>query len=654
MGALSSEGQEVRKPNSTTSQKRDAPPTRLIPVLASARPDLGYCLLFKARWLRRLATRASSFLDFSSMRWSHCFIPTLKETPSDAEIVSHQLLLRAGLIRKLSGGLYTFLPLGLRSLRKVEQIVREEMNRAGALEVLMPALQPPDIWQASGRYETARDVLFKLKDSAGREWVLSPTAEEVITTLAAAEINSYRQLPRNFYQVSVKFRDEIRPRFGLMRAKEFYMKDAYSFDATDEEAMVSYQKMYEAYCRVFARCGLQAFPVEADTGVIGGSHSHEFMVPAETGENDVVYCEAGGYAANIEKATSRGPLVPSPSTSSGAIPEKFSTPGVLTIEALTAAPYSVPAPAQIKTLVYLADGKPVLILLRGDDQLNEAKFMARIGASQIRPATADECLATLGARPGSLGAVHNVPSDVQILADEQLRNARGMTTGANEDGFHLRHVDVDRDIRVHHWADVRTVRAGEADVATGHPLKIRRAIEVGHVFKLGTKYSEKLNATFLAEDGQRHPCVMGCYGIGVTRTLQAVIEQSHDKDGIIWPISVAPFEVCLTPLNVAAGAPTRVLAEDLYSQLMDAGVEVILDDRDERPGVKFKDSELAGFPLRVNLGEKSLAKGEVELKPRGGTVQMVKADEAAARVIAWVQAERERLRAGATATAPAG
>lgn len=587
------------------------------------------------------------------MRWSHCFIPTLKENPSDAEIVSHQLLLRAGLIRKLSGGLYTFLPLGLRSLRKVEQIVREEMDRAGALEVLMPALQPPDIWQASGRYETAREVLFKLKDNAGREWVLSPTAEEVITTLAAAEINSYRQLPRNFYQVSVKFRDEIRPRFGLMRAKEFYMKDAYSFDATDEGAMVSYRKMYEAYCRIFARCGLLAFPVEADTGVIGGSHSHEFMVPADSGENDVVYCDEGSYAANIEKATSRGPLAATPSTSTGTTPEKFATPGVRTIEALAAAPYFVPALAQIKTLVYLADGQPVLILLRGDDQLNEAKFMARTGASQIRPATPDECQSALGAHPGSLGAVHNVPAEVQILADEQLRQARGMTTGANEDGFHFRHVDVDRDIRVSHWADVRTVRAGEADLATGHPLKLRRAIEVGHVFKLGTKYSEKLNASFLAEDGQRHPCVMGCYGIGITRTLQAIIEQSHDRDGIIWPLSVAPFEVCLTPLNVATGAPTRIVAEDLYAQLTAAGVEVILDDRDERPGVKFKDSELAGFPLRVNLGEKSLAKGEVELKPRGGSVQMVKSGEAAAQVIAWVQAERDRLRSAATSLTPA-
>lgn len=577
------------------------------------------------------------------MRWTQTFLPTLKEVPSDAEIVSHQLLLRAGLVRKLTGGLYTFLPMGLRALKKVEAIIRQEMDRAGGIEVLMPALQPPDIWQQSGRYESARDVLFKVKDSAQREWVLGPTHEEVITTLAAAEINSYRQLPKCFYQVQLKFRDEIRPRFGLMRAKEFIMKDAYSFDATDEGAMVSYKKMYDAYTRIFARCGLKAFPVEADTGVIGGNYSHEFMVPAETGENDVVYCEVSGYAANIEKATSRGPSTPTPDVSTGVAPEKFATPGVVTIEALTAAPYHVPAASQVKTLVYVADSKTILVLLRGDDQLNEAKLLARTGATQVRPATPDECVSTLGARPGSLGAVQNVPSTVSVYADEQLRNARGMTTGANDDGFHLRHVDVDRDIRVSQWADFRTVAAGELAVVSGQPLKIRRAIEVGHVFKLGTKYSEKLNSTFLAENGLRHPTVMGCYGIGVTRTLQAVIEQGNDKDGIIWPISVAPFEVCLTPLNVSPGAPTLVLAERLYSELTAAGIEVILDDRDDRPGVKFKDSELVGFPLRLGIGEKSLAKGQVELKPRGGALVTVPVEEAVARVIEWVKTERASL-----------
>ncbi len=579
------------------------------------------------------------------MLWSQTFIPTLKETPADAEIVSHQLLLRAGLVRKLTGGLYTFLPLGLKVLRKIEQIIREEMNRAGGIEVLMPALQPIDIWQQSGRYETASGVLFKVRDSARKEWVLGPTHEEVITSLAANELNSYRQLPKNFYQIQTKFRDEIRPRFGLMRAKEFLMKDAYSFDATDAGAMVSYHKMYDAYTRIFARCGLQAFPVEADTGVIGGNYSHEFMVPAETGENDVVYCESGKYAANIEKAVSRGPAEATPSESTGTAPEKFATPGVVTIDALSASPYGVSARHQVKTLVFVADSKPILVLIRGDDSLNEAKLMAKTGAVQVRQATADEIVELLGARPGSLGAVNatlKTPA-VPVYADEALRGARGMTTGANEDGFHLRHVEVDRDLKVTAWYDLRTVKVGELCVETAQPLKIRRAIEVGHVFKLGTKYSEKLNATFLAEDGSRHPAVMGCYGIGVTRTLQAVIEQCNDKDGIRWPVSVAPFTVCITPLTVAPESQPMTLARELAATLEAAGIEAILDDRDERPGVKFKDSELVGFPLRVNLGEKSLAKGEIELKPRGGTMRMVPIADAAAEVIAWVRAESARL-----------
>ena len=328
------------------------------------------------------------------MKWTNAFIPTLREAPADAEILSHKLLLRAGLIRKLAGGVYTFLPLGLRALRKVEQIIREEMDRAGALELLMPALQPPEIWQQSGRYETASNVLFKVRDSGNREWILSPTAEEVITTIAANEINSYRQLPKNFYQVSVKFRDEIRPRFGLMRAKEFIMKDAYSFDVTDEAAQACYQKMYEAYARIFARCGLKAFPVEADTGVIGGSHSHEFMVPAETGENEVVYCEACGYAANIEKAASGIPKTAARDV--GPAIEKFATPGVVTIEALSKEPYKVPANRQIKTLVYIADSKPVIILIRGDDQLNETKFMARTGAVAAGPPRLKNAWPSLG------------------------------------------------------------------------------------------------------------------------------------------------------------------------------------------------------------------------------------------------------------------
>jgi prolyl-tRNA synthetase len=566
------------------------------------------------------------------MRWTQTLVPTLREAPADAEILSHKLLLRAGLIRKLAGGVYTFLPLGLRALRKVEQIVREEMDRAGAVEVLMPALQPPEIWQQTGRYETASNVLFKLKDSGGREWVLSPTAEEVITTLAANEINSYRQLPKNFYQISVKFRDEIRPRFGLMRAKEFIMKDAYSFDTTDEGAMASYKKMYDAYGRIFARCGLKAFPVEADTGVIGGNYSHEFMIPADTGENEVAFCEACGYAANIEKATSGIPKTAA-REAGGAI-EKFATPGVVTIEALSKEPYKVPANRQIKTLVYIADSQPVLVLIRGDDQLNETKFLARTGAVAVRPATPEECFATLGAKPGSLGAVVNIPAGVRVLADERIRGANEMTTGANEDGFHFRNVSIERDIKVTDWFDLRTVTAGEPCVKCNKALKIRRAIEVGHVFKLGTKYSEKLGSYYLDEAGARNPCVMGCYGIGVTRTLQAIIEQGNDKDGVIWPLAVAPYQVCITPLAVAPDSAGMKLAEKLYAELTASGVDVILDDRDDRPGVKFKDADLVGFPIRIAIGEKSLAKGEVEIKPRGGALVSVKAEEAVARVVA--------------------
>jgi prolyl-tRNA synthetase len=376
--------------------------------------------------------------------------------------------------------------------------------------------------------------------------------------------------------------------------------------------------------------------VEADTGVIGGNYSHEFMVPAETGENEVVFCEACGYAANIEKATSGLPKTAA--RDAGGAAEKFATPGVVTIEALSKAPYNVPANRQIKTLVYVADSHTVIVLIRGDDQLNETKFMAKTGAVQVRPATPEECFATLGAHPGSLGAVVNVPEKVKIYADERLQGANDMTTGANEDGFHFSHVSIERDIKVGAWFDLRTVTAGEPCGKCGKALKIRRAIEVGHVFKLGTKYSEKLGASYLDEAGARNPCVMGCYGIGVTRTLQAVIEQGNDKDGVIWPLSVAPYQVCITPLTVAPESEPMKLAERFYAELKAQGVDVILDDRDERPGVKFKDADLVGFPLRLSLGEKSLAKGEVEIKPRSGPVQFVKIEDAVAGVVALVNA----------------
>jgi prolyl-tRNA synthetase len=573
------------------------------------------------------------------MRWSQAFVPTLKETPAEAEIASHKLLLRAGLIRKLAGGLYSFLPMGLRSLQKISRIIREEMDRAGALEILMPALQPPEIWKESGRYETASDVLFKAKDRANREWVLGPTHEEVVTTLAASEVSSYRQLPKNFYQIQTKFRDEIRPRFGLMRAREFIMKDAYSFDVSDESSQASYQGMFDAYVRIFERCGLKALPVEADTGVIGGKYSHEFMVPAEVGENDVVYVETGEYAANVEKATSalKSPLaeMPNPDLSQLPAPEKFETPGVKTIEALTKDPYNVPAHRQIKTLVYMVNEKPVILLLLGSDQLNESKMAGFLGTMQLRPAEAEEIHRVLGAHPGSLGAVG--VKDIPVYADSFLEGGYDLTTGANENGFHLRNVCVERDINVKSFVDLRTVQEGEPCPVTGKPLKIQTAIEVGHVFKLGTKYSEAMNAMFLDESGKSNPCVMGCYGIGVTRTLQAVIEQCHDEQGIAWPVSVAPYVVCITPLGNKPDSPVMKTAESIYQQLTEAGVDVILDDRDERPGVKFKDSELIGFPIRIGIGDRSLAEGEVEIKPRKGEMFKVKAEEAVSSVLDWIK-----------------
>ena len=445
---------------------------------------------------------------------------------------------------------------------------------------------------------------------------LAPTHEEVITTLASTELQSYRQVPINFYQIQTKFRDEIRPRFGLMRAREFIMKDAYSFDVSDEAATVSYQKMYDAYVQVFKRCGVTAFPVEADTGVMGGKHSHEFMVPAPTGESEVAYTEDGSYAANLEKANSQGAITATPSECTGEL-EKFATPKVKTIEDLAQAPYNVAAEVQIKTLVFIAEDKPVIALVRGDDQINEAKLCGALGTAIFRAAEAEEIHAALGAYPGSLGAVG--VKDVPVFADEQLRNAAGMTTGANEDGFHIRNVKVARDLPDIKWANLRTVREGELSESC-HPLKIQRAIEVGHVFKLGTKYAEALDANFLAEDGKQHPFVMGCYGLGVTRTLQAIIECGNDEHGVIWPQAVAPWQVCLTVLDIAPEGEVMKTAQSIYDELTAAGVEVLMDDRDVRPGVKFKDSELIGIPVRVSVGERSLKEGNVEftLRAEGG------------------------------------
>ena len=584
--------------------------------------------------------------------WSQFFIPTLKESPSDAEIASHKLLVRAGLVRKLGGGLYTYMPLGLRVIQKITQICREEMDAAGGIELWMPHVHPAELWQQGPRWAAAREIMFRA-DSAGDgkragrdpEFVLGPTHEEVITPLVKAEITSYRDLPKNFYQIATKFRNEIRPRYGLMRAREFIMMDAYSFDTTDDNAVKSYHAMKAAYERFFKRLGAHAIAVEADTGVMGGSFSHEFMVPAEIGDDDVIYNEASGYAANREKATSA--LVPADlqdATPDGAT-EEFATPGVVTIAALAAAPYAVAADKQFKTLVFMGDGKPFLVVLRGGDELEEAKLGA-LGFTLTRAATPEEIEPVMGAKPGSLGAVKgtikNPDALAGIFADHAIRLIGNGTTGANKDGFHLRHVNIARDLAVTKFGDFRRVRPGEPDPKSGQPLQVRRGIEVGHIFKLGTKYSEKFGASFTDDQKQSHLMVMGCYGIGISRTMQAVIEQSNDADGIVWPWNCAPFQVLVCVLDPQL-PEAMDLAKKLAAAAERAGADVLIDDRAERPGVKFKDADLIGIPLRLTIGGKGLKEGIIELKWRTQKdVAKVPLAEAEARVAASVTEARAK------------
>ncbi|MGH7997644.1 MAG: proline--tRNA ligase [Opitutaceae bacterium] len=595
--------------------------------------------------------------------WSRYFIPTLKESPADAEIPSHRLLVRAGLVRKTGGGIYTFLPLGYRVLRKLEQICREEMERAGAIEVHMPHIHPAEFWQRGPRWAAAREIMFRADHAgAGRrppaepEFVFGPTHEEIVTPLVQAEITSYRDLPKNFFQIGTKFRNEIRPRYGLMRAREFVMKDAYSFDADEAGAIRSYGAMKAAYEAFFARAGLKAVSVEADTGVMGGSYSHEFMVPAEIGDNDIVYGAKSGYAANREKAASG--LVPADlrdAPPEGPL-EEFPTPGVATIAALEATPYGVPADRQFKTLVYVGDGRIFVVVLRGCDELEEAKLGA-LGFTVFRPATPEEIEPVLGARPGSLGAVRGTIKDraalAGVFADHAIRLIGNGVTGANRDGFHMRRVNLARDLDLTRFADLRRVRAGEPDPRSGEPLQIQRGIEVGHIFILGTKYSEKFGASYTDDRRQSHLMVMGCYGIGISRTLQACIEQSHDADGIIWPWAIAPFHVLVCLLDPGL-QEARELAERLAGAAESAGsevrVEALIDDREERPGVKFKDADLIGIPLRVTIGGRGLKEGIVELKRRGQPAsERVPLAEAEARIREAVRGEETALRSGAPA-----
>ncbi|HYR77481.1 MAG TPA: proline--tRNA ligase [Pyrinomonadaceae bacterium] len=570
------------------------------------------------------------------MRWSQFFIPTLREDPADAEVISHKLLLRAGTVRQLSAGIYSYLPLGQRIVLKVMQILREEMNRIGGQEFYLPALHPAEIWKESGRWDVMGDNMFRLKDRKGADMCLGMTHEEVFTSIARNEIRSYKQLPQVWYQIQTKFRDEARPKSGLMRLRTFIMKDAYSFDADREGLDRSFADQREAYQRIFTRCGIQFSIVEASSGSMGGSESREFVAKTDAGEDLIASCSNCGYAANLEKATSRLPTIEDEAGPDA--PEEFPTPGVRTIEDLTRTPYLVPAVGQIKSLVYIAtvngESRRVLALLRGDHQLHEVKFTDALGATGLRPAHAEEIRDLLGASAGSLGGVgvKKAAPDLLIIADLGLKDRRNMTTGANKDDHHIRGVSIERDIQVDQWADLRTVTSGEScprcDTGT---LEVYKAMEIGHIFKLGTKYSESMGATVLTQDGKQAPIVMGSYGIGVERIITAAVEQNHDADGIIWPRTLAPFDAIITITNIK-DAKLREAGEKLYQDLQHAGLEVLLDDRDERAGVKFKDADLIGVPYRVTIGRK-IADSLVELFDRQTKqTEDVKLDEIVSRV----------------------
>jgi prolyl-tRNA synthetase len=546
------------------------------------------------------------------VRWSRLFVPTLRDDPAEADAASHRLLLRAGFARQLMAGHYSLLPLGVRVRAKVIGIVRAEMTRIGAQELLLPALHPADIWRRSGRWDLMGSEMFRLRDRKNADLALGMTHEEIFATIAA-ELSSYKQVPQIWYQFQTKFRDEPRPTAGLLRTREFTMKDSYSFDLDATGLDRSFELHREAYQRVFARLGIPATAVDASSGSMGGSASTEFMVASPVGEDVVVHCTGCDYAANVEKATST--VDPVESAVDGAL-ERFDTPGARTIDHL-AERFGAPGDRQIKTLVYVLDGELTLVLLRGDHSLSEQKLADATGAVSLRPAQPGEIREALGASPGSLGAVG--VSGRPVWADEALRGRRNMFTGANIDDVHLRGVDVERDIAVGEWAELRAVTAGEPCVRCGQPLELRRSIEVGHIFKLGTKYSEALGADVLDADGKRVPLVMGSYGIGVERAMAAIVEAHHDDKGIVWPVAVAPFTVAVV---AASGDPA--VAERIYEELLGQGIDVVYDDRAERAGVKFRDIELVGIPFRVTIGKKSLADGVVELTERatGETVRV--------------------------------
>lgn len=544
------------------------------------------------------------------MHWSKLFIPTLRENPAEAEVVSHQLLLRAGYIRQLAAGVYSYLFLAQRSILKITAIVREEMDRIGAQEMLLPALNPAEVWQESGRWDVMGQNLFRLKDRFGRDLCLGMTHEEVMTTIARGELRSYKQLPQIWYQIQTKFRDEPRPKSGLLRVRQFIMKDSYSFDLGPEGLDVAYDKHHDAYCRIFDRCGLKYVVVEAHSGAMGGSQSHEFMVKSEAGEDFVVQCAACGYSANLEKAVGH-PSEPGAADPEGDLaPEEFHTPNQKTIAEI-AAFTGLPETSQMKSLVMVADGVPVLALVRGDHSLSETKFGGVMGAAEVRPAHPEEIRMAFGADAGSLGPVG--VKGMRILADTALQSRRNMIAGANKDDYHLRHVTPGEDFQPE-WHDLRQVAAGDVCVNCGGALTLDKSVEIGHIFKLGYKYSKSMGLHVTTEAGEEIAPIMGSYGIGIERILSSAVELFHDKDGMSLPPSIAPFLVVVTPVNIHDG-PQRAAAETIYRACLDAGLDALLDDRDERPGVKFKDADLIGIPYRVTVGKK-LAGGQVEVVER--------------------------------------
>ncbi len=568
------------------------------------------------------------------MRYSQMLIPTTKETPAEAEVISHQLLLRGGFIRKLTSGLYTYLPLGLAAMQKVENIVRQEMNRAGAQELLMPMVQPADLWQESGRWKKYGPELLRFKDRHDRDYCLGPTHEEVITDIARRELHSYRQLPINLYQIQTKFRDEIRPRFGLMRGREFVMKDAYSFDQSDEAAGESYQKMYEAYTRIFKRCGLDFRPVEADSGSIGGSFSHEFMVLADTGEDTLVICRECDYAANVEKAKV---VLADRKPADVELQEctKIATPGMKKVERV-AEFLGVTPKDIIKTMVYLADGEPVAVLVRGDREVQSVKLGNLLDASEVELADDDTVWKLTRLPVGYIGPV-DIP--IKLVADQEVMQMVNAVAGAGEKGHHLTGVKPGRDFTPLITADLRQIAEDDSCPLCSGTLEFTEGIEVGHVFKLGTSYSEAMGATFQDKEGEQQPFVMGCYGIGVSRVVAAAIEQHHDQNGIIFPLSLAPFQVIVLNLGIKNDEITAA-AEKLYRHLQAEGLDVLYDDRDERPGSKFKDADLLGIPYRVTVGRTFEKEGRVELYlRRSGETTTLDFEKASAEVAAMIRAE---------------